>query len=265
MITPFVFERKQAIEQPSQIEKELRLLFPRPEGLVIFDIGACEAEDSIKYSRLFPDSVIFSFEPLPQNVAGAKKNLNDYNVHNVRFVNKALSDKKGTAELFVSSGQPDDMPESDWDYGNKSSSLLSPDNVGIVAGFIKFNKKISVETTTLDVFCSENRIRKIDFIHMDVQGAELIVLTGASGSLNFIKAIWLEVSTVQLYKGQPLADDIEKFMHSNDFIMVKDCLYGICGDRLYISKQFFPNHRSLFPVWTRRKTFLRRVLRKAGF
>jgi hypothetical protein len=100
---------------------------------------------------------------------------------------------------------------------------------------------------------------------MDVQGAELMVLTGATASLNFIKSIWLEVSAVHLYKGQPLADDIEKFMRKKGFVMVKDCLYGICGDRLYVSKQFFPNHRKLFPVWTRRKTFLRRVLRKAGF
>jgi FkbM family methyltransferase len=260
-----VFDRNQFIRQPVLIEKELRLLFPRPNGLVIFDIGACEAEDSIRYSLLFPESVIFSFEPLPQNVVLAKKYLYEYNVQNVHLINKALSDKKGRSDFFVSSGTPDDVPESDWDYGNKSGSLLYPDKAGEVSGFLKFNQTINIETTTLDCFCSEKGISRIDFIHLDVQGAELMVLTGAAASLKFIKALWIEVSTIHFYKDQSLANDIEKFMRENDFVMIRDCLYGISGDRLYVSKQFFPDHQKLFPVWTRRKTFLRRILRKAGF
>jgi FkbM family methyltransferase len=261
-----VFDRnKEQLQQPSEIEKELLLLFPQPNELVIFDIGACGAEDSIKYSRLFPDATIFSFEPLPENVQLAKKNLADYNIQNVHLINKALSDKNGTFDFFVSSGRPMDAPDDDWDYGNKSSSLLPPDKHTEVVNFIQFNNTISVNSTTLDEFCKNNRIDRIDFIHMDVQGAELMVLKGAVASLNFIKAIWLEVSTIHLYREQALADDIEKFMRKNGFVMVKDCLYGVSGDRMYVSKKFFPHHRKLFPVWTRRKTFLRRVLRKAGF
>jgi FkbM family methyltransferase len=257
-------DRNQFIHQPVEIEKELRLLFPDGSDLVIFDIGACEAEDSIRYSRFFPKSVIYSFEPLPQNVERAKKNLGNYSVQNVHLINKALSDKKGWSDFFVSSGQPADADE-DWDFGNKSSSLLYPGKAIEVTGFIKFNENIKVETTTLDSFCNENRIKKIDFIHMDVQGAEMMVLKGASNSLKFIKSIWLEVSTVHLYKEQALAEDIDLFMQRNNFIMVKDCLYGISGDRLYVSKHFFPNHKKLFPVWTRRKSFLRTSLRKLGF
>lgn len=265
MTAPFVFDRNQAIRQLSEIDKELHLLFPGIRDMVIFDIGACEAEETIKYSRLFPGSTIFSFEPLPQNVILSKKNLTDNNIQNVHFINKAVSDKKGKSDFYVSSGQPDDMPESNWDYGNKSSSLLPPDKHTALIGFIRFNNTITVDTITLDNFCKENEIRRIDFIHMDVQGAELMVLNGAVISLNFIKAIWLEVSTIHLYKEQALANDIEKFMRRRGFVMVKDCLYGVSGERLYISKKFFPGHRKLFPVWTRRKTLLRRILRKAGF
>lgn len=260
-----MIDRNQFISQPVEIEKELRLLFPGQQDLVIFDIGACGAEDSIRYSLLFPGSVIYSFEPLQQNIALAKNNLADYNIQNVHLINTALSDKKGTVDFFVSSGRPADAPDNDWDYGNKSSSLLPPERHTEIIDFIRFNTTISVNSTTLDEFCKENKIGKIDFIHMDVQGAEGMVLKGAAASLHFIKAIWLEVSTIYLYREQALADAVEKFMRASGFVMVKDCLYGISGDRLYVSKKFFPHHRKLFPVWTRRKTLLRRLLRKAGF
>jgi FkbM family methyltransferase len=258
-------DRKKYIDEPLPAERELKLLFREDRPLLIVEAGACEGEDTIKYSRLFPGSEIYAFEPLPYNIDIARENFKKYGIDRIKLVGKALSDKTGTAKFFVSSGHPSGTPETDWDYGNKSSSLLPPDKHSAVSDFIAFNESIIVETITLDKFCKENKIDKIDLIHMDVQGAELMVLKGAADSLNFIKAIWMEVSTVPLYKGQPLAENIEKFMGDNGFIMVKDCLYGISGDRLYVSKQFFPDHQKLFPVWTRRKTFLRRILRKAGF
>lgn len=80
---------------------------------------------------------------------------------------------------------------------------------------------------------------------MDVQGAELMVLNGAGNFIQSIKAIWLEVSTVHVYKDQPLSDDIDKFMHENGFALVKDCLQDIQGDRLYISKRYFPEYKNI--------------------
>jgi FkbM family methyltransferase len=200
---------------------------------------------------------------LPYNIDIAKKNFKKNDIYNIKLIGKALSDKIGSAQFYVSRGNPAGIKD-DWDYGNKSSSLLHPAKHKEVSAFIIFDRTVTVETITLDKFCKENNIRSIDFIHMDVQGAELRVLQGALNSLRFIKAIWLEVSTIELYKDQPLAGDIETFMSDNGFAMVRDCLYGISGERLYISKAFFPGYRRLFPAWTRRRSFLRKVLRKAG-
>jgi FkbM family methyltransferase len=260
-----VFDRTGYLNEPLPVEKELKILFPENKPLLIIEAGACEGEDSIRYARLFPSSQIYAFEPLPGNIEIAKENFKKYNIQNITLIEKALSDKNGSAQFFVSGGNPPGTTGEDWDYGNKSSSLLYPTRHTEILEFIKFDQTIIVGTITLDGFCKENKIAGIDFIHMDVQGAEAMVLKGAVNSLLFTKAIWLEVSTIDLYKDQALAEEIEVFMYSNGFIMIKDCLYGISGDRLYISKAFYPKHRRLFPGWTRRRSFLRKVLRKAGF
>jgi FkbM family methyltransferase len=240
-----MFSREIYLEQPVPIEKELKILFDPTSELTIFEIGACEGEDSIKYSKLFKKAKIYAFEPFPQNVEMIEKNLSKYKVQNVIVFNKALSLNEGTAEFYVSDGRPEDAPESDWDYGNKSSSLLPPDKHAEMVPFIKFNKKITVETITIEVFCKSNNLPVIDYIHMDVQGAELMVLQGAGKFINSIKAIWLEVAKVHLYKNQPLVDDINNFMVANNFILAKNCLDDFQGDQLYISKSFFPGYEKI--------------------
>ena len=78
------------LNKPVPIERELKTLFRHNEPLIIFEIGACEGEDSIKYSRLFSNAKIYAFEPLPENIKLIQKNLLNYGITNVTFYNKAL-------------------------------------------------------------------------------------------------------------------------------------------------------------------------------
>ncbi|MEP6677559.1 MAG: FkbM family methyltransferase, partial [Ferruginibacter sp.] len=223
-------------------------------------------EDSIKYARLFPNATIYTFEPLPGNIKLIKNNFLKYGIKNATYYNKALSSENGTAEFYVSSGKPADAIESDWDYGNKSSSLLPPASHLKMADFIHFNNKIEVETITLKSFCEQNKIHQVDFIHMDVQGAELMVLQGAQDFISSIKAIWLEVSKTDLYKNQPLVGDVKEFMQANNFVLIKDALYGIQGDQLYISRKGFTTNRILYiKTFLSAKNLIGRVFRKMGF
>lgn len=259
------FDRANYINLPLPIEKELKILFQPNETLTIFEIGACEGEDSIKYARLFPNATLYAFEPLPNNIKLMEENYAKYGVTNVFTYNQALSAQEGTAEFYVSEGRPEDAPESDWDYGNKSSSLLPPDKHLETASFVKFNQKIKVNTTTIKSFCEANDIETVDFIHLDVQGAELIVLEGASNFISRIKAIWLEVSKVPLYKGQPLVDEVKEFMSRNNFLLLKDCMEVVQGDHLYISKAFYPDYEVLFAKEVQQKLSpIRRILKKIG-
>ena len=258
-----MFSRGAYLEQPVPIERELKTLFNLADELTIFEIGACEGEDSIKYSLLFKKAKIFAFEPFPQNAEMIGKNILKHGVQNVTLINKALSLNVGTAEFYVSDGRPEDAPESDWDYGNKSSSLLPPDKHIEVVPFIKFSKKITVETTTIEAFCKCNNLATIDYIHMDVQGAELMVLQGAAKFINSIKVIWLEVAKVHLYRDQPLADDINEFMTKNNFVLAKNCLDGIQGDQLYISRSFFPSYKKIVKKFNKKNNpLLKRIRNK---
>jgi FkbM family methyltransferase len=202
------------------------------------DIGGCEGEESIRYSRIFPLSSIYIFEPLPENQKLVVENIIKYNAENIELIPVAVSDEEGVSQFYVSSGHPENQSKDlDWDFGNKSSSLLSPEINP--HKWLNFNDIINVKTITLNSFLANNKIDIVDFIHMDVQGAELKVLIGAKDFIKKTKAIWLEVADIELYKDQPLRKDIENFMNSNGFYLVKSEIEGKVGDQFYLNKKYY--------------------------
>jgi FkbM family methyltransferase len=151
----------------------------------------------------------------------------------------ALSDRAGEASFHVSSGRPpEEFAGKDWNYGNKSSSLLAPARSDPMYGWIEFKETIKVRTGTLDEFCRERAIHRVDFVHMDVQGAEHLVLQGARTMLPHVLALWLEVSDQQLYAGQRLRRDIEKCMQAHGFTLAFEVRREIEGDQFYVNKSF---------------------------
>ncbi|SOD81231.1 methyltransferase, FkbM family [Spirosoma fluviale] len=221
------------------IKKILHELYKESGPNIIFDIGACEAEDSIRYSLLFPKSKIYSFEPLTSNYETGLKNIESYCRNNIELIQLALYSSKGSAQFHVSSGNPEDNKNTTWDYGNKSSSILKP-NVDLNPhGWLKFSHDIVVETDTLRNFCSERNIIDIDFIHMDVQGAEIEVLLGAGHFIKRVKAVWLEAEKIPLYIDQPLVGEVEEFMYKNNFFKLLDTVGKVSGDQFYINKDYF--------------------------
>ena len=225
-------------------EKLLRSIIAKEEKVVFFDIGACEGESSIRYARLFPNATIFTFEPLPSNFELVQKNITEYKSNSIFPFQLCLSDSIGETTFHVSSGNPENANAEDWNYGNKSSSLLAPAKTKDVHSWLKFEDEIIVQTSTLKQFCTTQNIAQIDFIHMDVQGAELMVLKGAQDFMQDINMIWLEVEAVELYAGQPLKNDIENFMQNNGFIKLEDTVYTTAGDQFWARKSYILNKKS---------------------
>lgn len=221
-------------------EIELPKIFNTQDPLVIFDIGACEGEDSIRYARLFPNSRVYTFEPLPENQTLVLENLEKFGVKNAELHRVALADREGISAFHVSSGKPPEKWEGEkWNYGNKSSSLLEPGHVNERFEWIKFCRSIDVECNTLDGFLKNNNLQRIDFIHMDVQGAELLVLKGAGPKISDITSIWLEVSDEELYKNQVLKNELEKFLLENGFVKTHDEQCGFQSDQFWVNKKQF--------------------------
>ena len=55
------------------------------------------------------------------------------------------------------------------------------------------------------------------YLKLDVQGSERQALEGLGGSFDRIKAIELEVSTVELYKGEALFPEIVHFLEGKNY------------------------------------------------
>lgn len=200
---------------------------------MIFDIGACSGTEGIHYARMFHNAELHAFEPVPANYSTVLKNLSQHPELNANAHCIALSDKEGTAVLNLSSAEGE-MER----HGNKSSSLLEPGHTTEVFPWLKFNDQIEVQTRTLDNFCSEHSVLSIDLIHMDVQGAELMVLRGASRMMEHVKTIWMEVERVPLYKDQPLKDEVESFMAFNGFELVISTVGPTSGDQFWVNSAF---------------------------
>jgi FkbM family methyltransferase len=215
---------------------------------VIFDIGSCEGEDSIRYARLFPAARVWAVEPLPANVDLIRANLARHRVDRVEVITLALDDSAGRATFHVSSGHPPNKPaDVDWDYGNKSSSLLPPAGHLETHPWIHFDDSVQVETDRLDALAQRCGLSAIDYIHMDVQGAELRVLEGAGALLDSVRVIWMEVEAKSLYKDQPLKADVERFMESRGFEKRLDTVGAVSGDQLYVNTRYYGPSTS----WTR--------------
>lgn len=226
------------IRQPSPIEADLLGVFDRNSALVVFDIGSCEGEDSIRYARLFPRATIYAVEPLPANLERMRTNLELYASPGVQVVPLAFSDQRGHASFYVSSGRPPHVAEPvDWDYGNKSSSLLPPDQHLVVHPWVRFDEVVEVETDTLAAFCAERSIEGADLIHLDVQGAELRVLAGGEQVLEHSKLVWLEVGRLTLYRDQPRIGDVEQFMRAHGFRLARQAVGEVAGDQLWANER----------------------------
>ena len=82
----------------------------------------------------------------------------------------------------------------------------------------KIIDKVLVETDTIDDQFARNSISNMDFLKVDVEGAELDVLKGAQTVLkNQIFAVEVETRLIEFYKNSPLFPEVYDFLLSHDF------------------------------------------------
>jgi len=97
--------------------------------------------------------------------------------------------------------------------------------------------KINLKSITIDTFFVRNNIdaSKYNFWNFDIQGAELMALKGATQSIKYAKAIYLEVNEKELYKNCGLITEIDTFLLQYKFkrVLTNITIHG-WGDALYI-------------------------------
>lgn len=79
----------------------------------------------------------------------------------------------------------------------------------------------TIKTVSLDYFVTKNNIGPVDFIKIDIQGAELDVFEGGPSTLKNVLAIVTEVEFIPHYVDQPLFGDVSTFLSKQGFTFHK--------------------------------------------
>jgi FkbM family methyltransferase len=170
-----------------------------PDHPVIFEIGAHIGTDTCALVRMAKPSLYVAFEPDPRNLIKLYE-LKEY--LDFELYPYGVSDRIGKATFWQSHGQ---APGNQREHTD-SSSLKEPIKPG--RPWISFSQT-EIETVTLDWFCEERSISHVDFIWMDVQGAELDVIRGGQRCLRNTDYLYTEYREgMPLYRGQPDLDAI---------------------------------------------------------
>jgi FkbM family methyltransferase len=137
-------------------------------GDVFFDVGAHHGWVSMWTLLLVgKDGNVYSFEPSPANLSILEWHRTRNNFSQWAIVPKAVADVDAEEEFFlVDSG---DSPMNSLTTGGAGTLFMSGRNI----------RKTSIQTITLDTFCSEVNLRP-NLVKIDVEGAELLVLRGAA-------------------------------------------------------------------------------------
>lgn len=203
-------------------EADWKRLLPRSQAAAIFDVGGNVGQTALAFAGLYPEATIYSFEPGAEAYRELCANTKDS--PRIQPVNAALGAQEGRAELFLNGA-------------HVTNSLLDNDagaGLYVDPAFLAHRSTATVEVGTLDGFCLDRNITRLDLLKIDAQGYELEILRGASRLIAERNAplVYLEVSFVPIYRNQPLFPDIYGFMIEKGYKLVG--LYGACSNWNYL-------------------------------
>lgn len=139
------------------------------EGDTVVDVGANIGLWVMGAAKRAGESgKVHAIEPIPDNYSRLVSNLELNGLGSVETAKIAIADRSGRSTMF----RPD--------YDNSGHPTLAR-REGV-------EHPIEVEALTLDEYCSRSGIEKLDFLKVDVEGAELLVFRGAKETLSTERA-----------------------------------------------------------------------------
>jgi hypothetical protein len=186
----------------------------------VFHVGAHECEELLFYN---------SFGVKNEDIVwidAMESKVNDATNRGIPNVYNALITDKDDEDIYFNVSN-----------NIQSSSILEFGTHSQEHPWIVYTDKILKKSITVDTFFDKNDLdaSKYNFWNFDIQGAELIALKGASKSLQYVKALYLEVNEKELYKNCALIEEIDEFLSKHNFkrVLTKFTQHG-WGDALYL-------------------------------
>lgn len=226
----------------------------KPHGDVhFFDIGCNDGLSTAAYARWFPRATGVLFEAHPDIATIARDGLKTVGLADkFAVVSCALGNANEVMPLHVSTAastgrltSKGTRPKaSKTDVEMDSSSLLPPSEHEVHYPCVKFEKTMDVPVRRADDLISEQG-RLPDFLHMDVQCAELQVLEGFGERLAEVSAVWMEVSRAPLYPGAPGVQEVADWMQAAGFNCWLHAVGKVDGNQLWVRRDLPHNARQL--------------------
>jgi FkbM family methyltransferase len=189
-------------QSSATIAAEARRALDRPVRIV--DIGA-QLLGPHPYEPLqpYPPLEIIGFDPLAHRLA---ERASAEGTDGITLLPYAIGDGR-THTLYVNSID--------------ATSSLFPLNTAHNAPF-ELRTLHTVETRTVQTRCLDEVLPPgtVDYLKLDVQGAELMVLKSGRQTLARTAAVHCEVEFAPIYEGQPLYPDIQTFLNGCGFELI---------------------------------------------
>src|SRR5665213_4316944 len=182
---------------------KLTKLEGRADHPVIFDVGANVGKLVQRFHESFTGASIHAFEPSGDTF----NRLTAATAHIPNLTLNFCAMGSAAGELVLLENEHSDM-----------SSLLPPDKH--CWGEIKSQTKVAVRT--IDEYCSEKGIDRIDVLKIDTQGYDLEVIRGAERMIREgrVRTLYMEIILSEMYKGIPRLDEVYSHLHTRGFRLV---------------------------------------------
>lgn len=145
-------------------DQELMIRKLLKPGNIFLDVGANIGWYSIRFAAQIKGLKVYAFEPAKSTYSYLVRNVDMNSVTSVIAVNKALSDTQGTKKLF---------------FSQEMAVNASLANVNPISSTVEEDCIV----TTIDQFIEAQKIKRVDFIKCDIEGAELFALKGAKETI----------------------------------------------------------------------------------
>src|ERR1017187_1579172 len=173
-IAEIIYKNEVLVKYGKSFEYRTLQLFSQilKPGNVVIDIGSNSGLYAIFYSKLVRESgKVYAFEPDQESYATLQENLKLNNCQNVSTYNLALSNRESKIEMVS--------------ITHNDGRLKNGDSFKYIKE-IEENDLESANTNTavkLDDLDEFNALYAIDFVKIDVEGAELLVLQGCVNTI----------------------------------------------------------------------------------
>ncbi|ERT04012.1 methyltransferase, FkbM family domain protein [Lyngbya aestuarii BL J] len=199
-----------------------------PRGII--HIGAYEGKDLKRYPT--PDTAkILLIEANPKAVEHLQANFADK--PNVIVSQTAIANHTTPVTLNLTSIE-------------SNSSILPLSGYREIYPNLKVTQQITLESRSLDTLLRELNLRPVDFnfLYLDIQGAELLALQGATQLLKYIEAIYTTVSYEDLFEGGALIDEMDAFLAQHHFVRVAEAnpYHPAWGEVFYLREHLSLNN-----------------------